>query len=173
MTTFWALLNCMQFTNAHIMAIIEEGIMAPEDLYMSKQCFQLLWFWVKKRTSFVLPILPQLLTQEQKTLWGERMKASIDILDSQRPTINPPTPYEKDTKRRIWKEQLMTYIESKIGQFNAPLTFVREWWSWGPSCQDAVLFCHWQLLDEGITSLMFIKLIAKIMSNSVHISYQR
>jgi hypothetical protein len=118
METFRALLTCMQFTNAHIMAITEE---APEDLktfthsdvkaffkhlashgihvpYMSQQCFYILCFWVEKRTSIGIPILPQLLTDEQLTLWGERMKASADTTEAQRTTISAPGQYKKDMK---------------------------------------------------------------------------
>jgi hypothetical protein len=65
---------------------------------MSQQCFYILCFRVEKRTSIGIPILPQLLTDEQLTLWGERMKASADTTEAQRTTISAPGQYKKDMK---------------------------------------------------------------------------
>jgi len=90
---------------------------------MSQQRFQILGYWVEKRTSIGMPILPQLFTDEQLMLWKECMKASADSPESQRQTITAPSPYKKDTKWRVWKEKFMTYIGSKVGQCKAPLNF--------------------------------------------------
>jgi hypothetical protein len=72
-----------------------------------------------------LPIDEEDFTIEMLHQWGEQMKAAADDKSaSNKPTIQPPAAFKKETKWRNWKEQFITYLGMKEGHCKAPLTFV-------------------------------------------------
>jgi hypothetical protein len=80
---------------------------------------------VEKGAPLGLPIISALLTQDELNIWGEEMKATSDKKDlGDKPTILPPGPYKKDTKRKSWEEQFSNYLGTKYGQAKAPLSCV-------------------------------------------------
>jgi hypothetical protein len=60
--------------------------------------FQILRYWVEKRTPSGLEVSSDLFTDEELLVWGEKMKAAADEKDEQRLSIPAPNAFKKDTK---------------------------------------------------------------------------
>jgi hypothetical protein len=110
---FTDLLTRIGFTNVQATAIIEEGIMDPEDLvtythsdiktffkhlsnqqvhppFGSQHKFQILRYWVEKRIPLGLSVDSELFANVELVTWGEKMKAAADDKDVQKPIIAAP-----------------------------------------------------------------------------------
>ncbi len=117
--TFNALLLRIGFMNAQANAIIAEGISDPSDLvtyahsdvktfskhlanrgihppFRVQHKFQIVRYWVEKRTPLGLPVIPDLFTDEKLLKWGEKMKVAADEKDGQKPTIPAPDALKKN-----------------------------------------------------------------------------
>jgi hypothetical protein len=126
---FHDLLLHLNFNDEQSNAIIDEGLRSPEDLrtytqqdirgffkhlsarnihtpYGAQHNFQIMRYWVEKRTSMGLSIDEEDFTIEMLNQWGDQMKAASDDKNiTSKPTILPPAAFKKETKWRTWKEQ--------------------------------------------------------------------
>ncbi len=57
-------------------------------------------------------------------MWTESMKVEQETARSSGDLVKMPERFKKDTKWRVWKESIMTYLHSKKGQSSIPLAYI-------------------------------------------------
>jgi hypothetical protein len=57
-------------------------------------------------------------------MWNEAMKAELEAAKAPSDMIKIPDPFKKDTKWKTWKENVKTYLHSKLGQASIPLAYI-------------------------------------------------
>jgi hypothetical protein len=57
-------------------------------------------------------------------MWTESMKAKKEADDIPDGLVKKPEAFKKDTKWKLWKESVVTYLHSRTGQASIPLAYI-------------------------------------------------
>jgi hypothetical protein len=117
--------------------------------FFSQQHVHAVRFWANRMYILGLPYSIQQVTEQLAYTWNDAYKAKNEIQNLPTDIIKSPEPFKKDTKWREWKESVITYLNSKRGLGNIPLSYIiRE----EDTCQNHVAYAtvHEQLINCAV-----------------------
>jgi hypothetical protein len=100
------------------------GIFIP---YKSQQYVEAVMYWTNRQHIIGAPYTADLITRPLAVEWIRRMKEE-QVEKEARATlaaiVKAPESFKRETKWRPWKESVMTYLNTQIGQANLSLSYI-------------------------------------------------
>ncbi len=97
------------------------GLFIP---FMSQQYIHAVRFWANRMYILGASYGADLITEELAMQWNELMKEESEATKAPTDLIKLPEAFKKDTKWKQWKESVLTYLHSKMGQASIPLAYI-------------------------------------------------
>lgn len=97
------------------------GLLIP---FGSQQYIQAIRFWAGRMHITGRPYNVQDVDEQLAAGWAETMKIEKEASVTPTDIIKAPEPFKKETKWKMWRESLATYLHSKSGQASIPLAYI-------------------------------------------------
>jgi len=97
------------------------GLVIP---FISQQYLHAVHFWTNSMYILGRPYDVALVTGPLAEAWNETRKEEDEAAEAPNDLIKEPKMFKKDTKWRPWRESVITYLHSKIGQASIPLAYI-------------------------------------------------
>ncbi len=97
------------------------GLFIP---FFSQQYIRAIRFWANRMHILGAEYPIEQVDEAMADMWNEAMKAELEAAKAPTDIVKMPESFKKDTKWRAWKESVVTYLHSKIGQALIPLAYI-------------------------------------------------
>jgi hypothetical protein len=121
-----------EFTNNGITTLNHLRMLTEDDLGRlikqihqdNQQFIHAVRFWANRMYILGQPFEIQAVTELLAETWAEIMKVEKEAATAPTDLIKVPEQFKKDTKWKVWKESVTTYLHSKKGQASIPLAYI-------------------------------------------------
>ncbi len=97
------------------------GLVIP---FTSQQYLHAVRFWANRMYILGTSYDATLINEALAETWNEQRKAEKEAAEAPDDLVKKPETFKKDTKWRPWKESVITYLNSKVGQASIPLSYI-------------------------------------------------
>ncbi len=97
------------------------GLVIP---FTSQQYLHAVRFWANRMYILGTSYDAALINEALAETWNEQRKAEKEAAEAPDGLVKKPETFKKDTKWRPWKESVITYLNSKVGQASIPLSYI-------------------------------------------------
>jgi hypothetical protein len=97
------------------------GLFIP---FMAQAYIRAIRFWANRMYILGADFDETLIDREMAQIWSATMKEEAEAAKTPIDIVKAPEPFKKDTKWKVWKETITTYLHSKIGQASIPLAYI-------------------------------------------------
>jgi hypothetical protein len=122
------------------------GLFIP---FFSQQYIHAIYFWANRMYILGLPYRIEDVNEALANIWNEALKSENESRNLPSDIIKSLNPFKKETKWCSWKENVITYLNSKRGQGGIPLSYVIHE-NDVPKIQLTYLMVHEQLISCAI-----------------------
>ena len=97
------------------------GLFIP---FASQQHIHAIRFWANRMHIIGAPYDVDDIDEPLAEMWSESKKAEQEAARTVTDLVKIPEAFKKESKWRVWKESVVTYLHSKIGQASIPLAYI-------------------------------------------------